>query len=193
MSVGDYQIVGPMDEVIGAADELELRRLCEDINRVFRGAGIRARTFMKNGAVVYQLLVPTPTRNIIISSRVMLPTESWETVEVGAGKVRKKLKSVAKKVAKTAKKVANSKVMAKLAKVVGPISAVVPGMQGVAAGLAVAKAAKTVAKAARKGNPKAKKLLGAVAKGGRIKLAASAGGGRYRATSPSGASTVVTV
>lgn len=191
----DYMITGPMstDEVIGEDDRRELVGLAADINKVFWDAGIRARTRMVNGAVVYQLLVPTPTRNIVITSRVLLPSESWETVEIGAGKIRKKLKKVAKKVAKAAKKVANSKVMKKLAKVVGPIAAVVPGMQGVAAGIAVAKAAKKVVSAAKRGNPKAKKLVGAVAKGARIKLAASAGGGRYRVRQPSGAESTVSV
>jgi hypothetical protein len=191
--MSDYMITGPMDgdEVIGADARMELCGLAADLNKVFYDAGIRQRTRMINGALVCQMLVPTPTHNIVITSRVLLPDQSWDTVEIGAGKIRKKLKAVAKKTAKVAKKIANSKVMKKLAKVVGPIAAVVPGMQGVAAGLAVAKAAKTVVKAAKKGHPKAKVLLKAAVRGGRVKLAASAGGGRYRVTQPSGSESMV--
>lgn len=195
----DYLIEGPVyptDEVIGYADRIEIVGLASDLNKVFYDAGIRARCRLVGGNVVYQMLVPTPKANFIITARVMLPSESWETVEVGAGKVRKKLKQVGKKVATAAKKVANSKVMKKLAKVVGPIAMVVPGMQPVAAGIAVAAAAKKVAQAAKKGNPKAKKMLGAVAAGARLKLAANvkaAGPGRYRVTSPSGAMVQVSV
>lgn len=194
----DYLIEGPMhDEVIGAADRTEIVGLADDVNKVFYDAGIRARCKLVNGQVVYQLLLPTPTRNIVITARVLLPTESWENVEVGAGKVVKKLKKVGKKVATAAKKVANSKVMKKLAKVVGPIAMVVPGLQPVAAGIAVAAAAKRVVQAAKKGNPKAKKMVGAVAAGARLKLAASVkastGPGRYRVTNPSGASVQVSV
>ena len=195
----DYAITGPMvsdDEVIGAVAKTEIVGLADDVNKVFYDAGIRARCKLINGAVVYQLLVPTPTRNIVITARVLLPEQSWDTVEIGAGKVRKKLKAVGKKVATAAKKVANSKVVKKLAKVVGPLAAVVPGLQPVAAGIAVATAAKKVAAAAKKGNPKAKKLLGAVAAGGRVKLAASvkaSGPGRYRVQQPSGASVSVSV
>jgi hypothetical protein len=189
----DYMITGPMggDEVIGADERRELQALSADLNKVFYDAGIRKRTRMVNGALVCQMLVPTPTHNIVITSRVLLPDQSWDTVEIGAGKVRRKLKAVAKKTAKLAKKVADSRVMKKLAKVVGPISAVVPGMQGVAAGLAVAKAAKAVVKSAKKGNPKAKKLLKAAVRGGRIQLAASTG--RYRVQQPSGAESMVAV
>lgn len=197
MSSVDYQITGPMaDEVIGADGRKQIVGLAADLNKIFYDAGIRARTKLVNGAVVYQLLVPTPRCNIVIAARVMLPHESFETVEVGAGKVRKKLKQVGKKVAKAAKKVANSKVVKKLAKVVGPIAAVVPGLQPVAAGIAVATAAKKVVKAAKKGNAKAKKLVGAAVKGGRIKLAASTkvqSAARYRVLSPQGSEAVVSV
>lgn len=195
MALSDFMIEGPMDEVIGAEDRAEIVGLANDVNKVFYDAGLRARTRIVNGAVVYQLLVPTPTRNIVISARVLLPEQSWDTVEVGAGKVAKKLKKVGKKVAVAAKKVANSKVVKKLAKVVGPLAAVVPGLQPVAAGIAVATAAKKVAAAAKKGNPKAKKLVGAVAKGARLKLAANAqpSSGRYRVTQPSGVSLQVSV
>ena len=211
MSSVDYMIDGPMvldDEVIGADARAQLDGLASDINRVFYDAGIRARSKIVNGALVYQMMVPTPKANLLITARVMLPAESWETVEVGAGKIAKKLKKVGKKIATAAKKVANSKVVKKLAKVVGPIAAVVPGLQPVAAGIAVATAAKKVATAAKKGNPKAKKLLGAVAKGARVQLAANAKSSitstaapltarvqtrRYRVRSPEGQTTLVAV
>lgn len=194
----DYAITGPMvtDEVIGARERAEIVGLANDVNKVFYDAGIRARCKIINGAVVYQLLVPTPTRNIVITARVLLPEQSWDTVEIGAGKVAKKLKQVGKKVANAAKKVANSKVVKKLAKVVGPLAAVVPGLQPVAAGIAVATAAKKIATAAKKGHPKAQKAMGAVAAGARLKLAASTKAQaptRYRVTNPSGSSIQVAV
>lgn len=176
------------DTVIGYEDRLEIVGLAEDVSKVFREAGIRDRSRVINGRLEYQMLVPTPTRNIIISARVALPGE-----EV-SGKVAKKLKQVGKKVATAAKKVAKSKVMKKLAKVVGPIAMVVPGLQPVAAGIAVAAAAKKVVSAAKKGNPKAKKLVGAAVKGARVKLAASAvPPRRFRVTQPTGASVMVTL
>lgn len=167
----DYQIVG-RTEVIGYDDRVQLAGFAQDLSKVMREAGIKARTRLVDGCVVYELLVPTPRHNIVISARVMLPGEVWET-HVGAGKVRRKLKAVGKKVASAAKKVANSKVVKKLARVVGPIAAVVPGLQPVAAGIALAAAAKKVVSAAKGGNPKAKQLLGAAVKGARIKLAST--------------------
>jgi hypothetical protein len=190
MDADSYQIVDSQyrgDTVIGYDDRLEIIGLAEDVSRVFRAAGIRDRTRVIDGRLEYQLLVPTPTQNFIISARVALPSE------VGAkGKVAKKLKQVGKKVAVAAKKVAKSKAMGKLAKVIGPVAAVVPGLQGVAAGIAVAAAAKKVVMAAKKGNPKAKKLVGAVAKGARIKLAAATPK-KYRVTQPTGASLTVSI
>jgi len=195
--MSDYEITGPMvTEVIGRDERRQIVGLAADVNKVFYDAGIRARSKIVNGHVVYALFLPTPRANFIITARVLLPSESFETVEVGAGKVAKKLKAVGKKVAKAAKKVANSKVVKKLAKVVGPIAAVVPGLQPVAAGIAVATAAKKVVSAAKKGNPKAKKLVGAAVKGARIKLAAStqsASAARYQVTKPDGALAVVSV
>lgn len=193
----DYAITGPMvtDEVIGAEDRAEIVGLAKDVNKVFYDAGIRARCRLINGAVVYQVMIPTPTRNVIITARVLLPEQSWDTVEVGAGKVAKKLKAVGKKVASAAKKVANSKVVKKMAKVVGPLAAVIPGLQPVAGAIAVATAAKKVVAAAKKGHPKAQKLVGAVAKGARLQLAANVNtsSSRYHVTNPSGGSVAVSV
>jgi len=130
-------------EVIGA--------LLEQANMKLQEAGVVMRSRFVNGVQEYEYLVPLiDGRHVSFRSRVR------PTVEVGAGKVGKKIKAGLKKVAK-------SKAFSKLLKAGAAIASVVPGGQALGAGLAVASKAKDIAaKAAKKGKKAVKAVKGAV-------------------------------
>lgn len=151
-------------DIVGCAGELD--SLAGTIDQTFTRAGVRSRTRQVDGHMVHEIYVPSPQRPLLITARVALPGD-----EIGA--FGKRIKKVTKKVAKVAKKVAKSKAFGALAKVIGPVSVAFPALAPLAAGVTAARLATKVVKAAKKGNPKAKKLMGKAVKGIHLNLKAA--------------------
>lgn len=172
----------------------DLEAIAGLVSEAFAIARARVTVREVNGAMEARVFIPDviqvrgqAARPLILTARVGLPSETEigavlerryaerYGVEVGAGKVARKIKKAAKKVVAKAKttagKVAKSKVFKTLKKVAIPLAAVVPGLQPLAAGLAVTAATRKVISAAKKGSPKAKAALQKVARGAKKALA----------------------
>lgn len=150
-----------------------------------RAAGVVGQAQYRDGVMRYRYLVPMADGRRVSFEYAVRPV-----VEIGAGRIARKIK-------KGLKKVAKSKAFGKLLKAATFVSSVVPGGQALGAGLAMAaKAQKMVAKA-RKAVKGAKGLVRggrkAVGKGAKLLARSSAGvPAGVSVTLPSGRRAVVT-